>query len=46
MEELEAVYFDPHFDRDKFFQGGHAVLDAIATFWDGLDEDRRAAQPH
>jgi pyrroloquinoline quinone (PQQ) biosynthesis protein C len=46
MEELEAVYFDPHFDRDEFFQGGHEVLDAIATFWDGLDEDRRAAQLH
>jgi hypothetical protein len=40
MEELEAVYFDPHFDRSKFFQGGHEVLDAIATFWDGLEADR------
>jgi hypothetical protein len=42
MEELEAVYFAPGFDRDKFFQGGHEVLDAIATFWDGLESDRRA----
>jgi hypothetical protein len=42
MEELEAVYFDPHFDRDRFFRGGHEVLDAIATFWDGLEKDRRA----
>jgi hypothetical protein len=41
MEELETVYFDHRFDRDKFFQGGHEVLDAIATFWDGLEEDRR-----
>jgi hypothetical protein len=41
MEELEAVYFDSAFDRDKFFDGGHQVLDAIATFWDGLEEDRR-----
>ena len=24
----------------KFFQGGREVLDAIAGFWDGLDEDR------
>jgi hypothetical protein len=40
MEELEAVYFDPHFDRSRFFQGGHEVLDAIATFWDGLEADR------
>jgi hypothetical protein len=40
MEELEAVYFQPDFDRGKFFQGGHEVLDAIALFWDGLEEDR------
>jgi hypothetical protein len=42
MEELEDVYFAPEFDRDKFFRGGHEVLDAIASFWDGLEEDRRA----
>jgi hypothetical protein len=41
MEELEAVYFDPHFKRSKFFQGGHEVLDAIAIFWNGLEADRR-----
>jgi hypothetical protein len=40
MEELEAVYFQPGFDHDKFFQGGHEVLDAIAVFWDGLERDR------
>ncbi len=40
MEELEAVYFQPGFDRNRFFQGGHEVLDAIAVFWDGLDGDR------
>jgi pyrroloquinoline quinone (PQQ) biosynthesis protein C len=40
MEELEAVYFQTGFDRDKFFQGGREVLDAIAAFWDGLEEDR------
>jgi hypothetical protein len=40
MEELEAVYFDAHFDRARFFQGGHEVLDAIALFWDGLEADR------
>jgi hypothetical protein len=42
MEELEAVFFDPHFNPEKFFIGGHEVLDAIATFWNGLDADRRA----
>ena len=40
MEELEAVFFDPRFDEAKFFQGAHEVLDAIAIFWDGLEDDR------
>jgi len=40
MEELEGVFFRPDFDRDKFFRGGHDVLDAIAVFWDGLQDDR------
>ncbi|MGE3806323.1 MAG: hypothetical protein AB7K24_16770 [Gemmataceae bacterium] len=41
MEELEEVYFDDDFDREKFFQGGREVLEAIAAFWDGLEEDRK-----
>ncbi|MFN4260207.1 MAG: hypothetical protein ACK4RK_13000 [Gemmataceae bacterium] len=41
MEELEEVYFSPEFDREKFFQGGREVLDAIAIFWDGLNTDRK-----
>jgi len=40
MEELEGVFFDPRFDEGKFFQGAHEVLDAIALFWDGLEDDR------
>jgi hypothetical protein len=40
MEELEEVYFSEDFDRAKFFQGGREVLEAIASFWDGLEEDR------
>jgi hypothetical protein len=40
MEELEDVYFDPGFDRGKFFQGAREVLEAIAAFWDGLETDR------
>jgi len=44
MAELEAVYFDPRFDRDRFFQGGHEVLDAIASFWNGLEADRTKDQ--
>ncbi len=41
MEELEDVYFSPGFDRERFFQGGQEVLDAIAVFWDGLEAGRR-----
>jgi hypothetical protein len=41
MEELEDVFFDPRFDEGKFFQGAREVLDAIAAFWDGLEDDRR-----
>jgi hypothetical protein len=40
MEELEAVFFDLRFDEAKFFQGAHEVLNAIAMFWDGLEDDR------
>ncbi len=40
LEELEEVYFDPKFDRAKFFQGGKEILEAIAVFWDGLNQDR------
>jgi hypothetical protein len=42
MEELEDVFFRPDFSRDRFFRGASEVLDAIAVFWDGLEEDRRA----
>ena len=41
MEELEEAYFDEGFDREKFMQGGRAILEAIAVFWDGLESDRR-----
>lgn len=40
MEELEDVYFSEGFDRQKFLQGGREILDAVAVFWDGLEEDR------
>lgn len=40
MEELEETYFDPEFDRQKFFDGGREMLDGVAVFWDGLEQDR------
>jgi hypothetical protein len=40
MDELEEVFFSPKFDQARFFQGANEVLDAIAVFWDGLENDR------
>lgn len=40
LEELEAVYFTPDFNRAKFFQGAREILKAIAVFWNGLNSDR------
>lgn len=40
LEELETVYFQPTFDRAQFIQGGQAILEAIAVFWNGLESDR------
>jgi pyrroloquinoline quinone (PQQ) biosynthesis protein C len=40
LEELENVYFNADFDRAKFIQGGREILDVIAVFWDGLNDDR------
>lgn len=40
LEELETVYFQPTFDPTQFIQGGQAILDAIAVFWVGLEDDR------
>jgi hypothetical protein len=41
MDELEEVYFSPDFNRDRFLQGGREILDGVAAFWDGLEQDRR-----
>ncbi|MBW4542584.1 MAG: hypothetical protein KME43_26155 [Myxacorys chilensis ATA2-1-KO14] len=38
LEELEAVYFRPEFDHAKFIGGGQQILDAIAVFWNGLQQ--------
>jgi hypothetical protein len=40
MDELEDAYFSEDFSREKFMLGGREILDAVATFWDGLNEDR------
>lgn len=43
-KELEQTRSTPGFDARRFLQGGRRALDAIHTFWQGLDESRRRAQ--
>lgn len=42
LEELEETYFSDDFDKEKFMRGGREILEAVAAFWDGLEEDRLA----
>jgi hypothetical protein len=44
MEELEELYFEEGFDEQKFIAGGRLMLDGVAAFWVGLDEQRIAAE--
>lgn len=38
--ELEETFSDPAFNQQKFLAGGREALDAIHTFWKGLDSAR------
>lgn len=39
--ELEKSFAEPGFDAARFLKGGKRALNAIHTFWLGLDESRR-----
>ncbi len=41
QEELEELYFDREVDHDAFIETGKEILDGVAAFWTGLDEQRR-----
>jgi hypothetical protein len=41
QEELEELYFTLELDEDGFIHYGNEMLDGVAAFWDGLDEQRR-----
>lgn len=41
LEEMQHSYFKSGFDARKFLKGGRQALDAIHTFWAGLDKSRR-----
>lgn len=40
-EELENLYFTHDIEEDAFIRNGNTMLDGVAAFWDGLDEQRR-----
>ena len=42
QEELEEYYFENQFDENAFIRYGNEMLDGVAAFWDGLDEQRKA----
>ncbi len=41
QEELEKLYFDRDIDENKFIQFGNEMLDGVAVFWNGLNEQRK-----
>jgi hypothetical protein len=41
QEELEELYFDREVDEDAFIETGKEMLDGVAEFWKGLDEQRK-----
>lgn len=40
QEELEDYYFQSALDEDAFIRYGNEMLDGVAAFWDGLEEQR------
>ena len=42
-DELASAFAKPGFSQERFLAAGEAVLNATATFWNGLDADRLAA---
>ncbi|MGH8479686.1 MAG: hypothetical protein ACREXK_08950 [Gammaproteobacteria bacterium] len=42
QEELEELYFERALDQNAFIGFGNEMLDGVAAFWEGLNEDRLA----
>ena len=42
QEELEEYYFPHDVDEDRFIAVGNEMLDGVAAFWDGLEEQRKS----
>ena len=41
QEELEQIYFSNAIDEDKFIHYGNEMLNGVAVFWNGLDQQRK-----
>lgn len=41
QEELEELYFSRELDEDAFIHYGNQMLDGVAVFWDGLEQQRQ-----
>jgi pyrroloquinoline quinone (PQQ) biosynthesis protein C len=41
QEELEELYFSRDIDEDKFIRDGNEMLNGVAAFWGGLEEQRK-----
>lgn len=41
QEELEEIYFDREINEDVFIKYGNEMLDGVAAFWDGLEQQRK-----
>jgi len=41
-DELEEIFNDKDFNKDEFIKGGNDMLDGVAAFWEGLDQNRIA----
>ncbi|MEE8634441.1 MAG: hypothetical protein V3T12_00360 [Acidiferrobacterales bacterium] len=44
QEELEELYFGRDVDEHAFIRRGNEMLDGVATFWDGLENQRKKIQ--
>ena len=41
LHELEETFASPTFNEKKYIEGGKKALEAIYTFWQGLDQSRK-----
>lgn len=41
QEELEELYFERDLDEDTFIAYGNEMLDGVAVFWNGLEDQRK-----